>query len=317
MNLAINGGTKAIPNPIGSAWPIWDDTEKTALIDVLESGRWGMAGWDFHRLPESKLVQFEQAFARYHDQEYGLAVSTGTVALEAALVALGVEVGDEVIVPAATYIASAACVARVNAIPILVDIDPATYTISPAAVEAAITSRTVAIIAVDLGGMPADTEVLRQIADRHGIALVSDCSHAQGSAFKGKKAGAWADISAYSIMSAKTFAVGEGGVICSNDADLIERCKSYQHMGRTPGAVSPDHVYPATTIRLSEWEAAIGLCALTRIEDQAQQRNHNVRYLGRQMDEMPGVKGLDIPNEVGVGTPIVGTSSSFRTSGMA
>jgi dTDP-4-amino-4,6-dideoxygalactose transaminase len=296
--LALTGGAKAVDGPIGSPWPVYDDREKQALLGVLESRKWGRSGFDYYNHGDSRLWRFEQAFAAFHDAKYALAVSTGTTALEACLRAVGVEAGCEVIVPAATYVASATSVMVCNGIPVFADIDPGNYTIDPRAVESAITPRTRAVVAVDFGGMPCDTDALGQICQNHGIALISDCSHAHGGQWRGKGVGSHADIAAFSCMPGKVLAIGEAGVVMTSREDLYEAVFRYHHAGRDRGAESMDFTWPATTLRLSEWEAAIGLVALERLDEQANIRWRNVRYLAEGMNEIPGLRGLEIDERV-------------------
>ena len=291
--LAITGGPKAVEQSLEHPWPVYDEREKLALIEVLESGKWGRSGFDYYNHGDSKLWAFEQAFADFHDGRFALSVSTGTTALEACLRAVGVEAGCEVIVPAFTYIASASCVLMCNGVPVFADVDPGSYTIAPAAVEAAITGRTRAVVAVDFGGMPCDTDALGEVCRRHGIALVSDCSHAHGGQWRGKGVGSHADIAAFSCMPGKLLAIGEGGVVMTDSEELYERAFRYHHAGRERGEESGDFTWPATTLRMSEFEAAIGLVALTRLEEQAQVRDRNARYLAEGMEQIPGLSGLD------------------------
>ena len=296
--LAVNGGTKIVDREIGSPWPVYDDREKDALISVLESGKWGRSGYDYQNRKGSALYQFEQAFAAFHDGTYALSVATGTTALETCMRAVGVEAGCEVIVPACTYISSASCAMVCNGVPIFVDVDPGNYTIDPQAVEAAITPRTRAVVAVDFGGMPCDTDALGEICRKHGVALVSDCSHAHGGQWRGKGVGSHADIAGYSCMPGKVLAIGEGGMVMTHSEDLYEAAFRYQHAGRDRGEISRQFTWPATTLRLSEWEAAIGLIALTRLEEQAEIRWRNVKVLADGMAKIPGLAGLEIDERV-------------------
>ena len=296
--LAITGGPKAATRGIASPWPMFDERDKQGLMEVLESRKWGRSAFDYYNREESKLYQFEMAFAEFHDGKYALAVSTGTTALETCLRAVGVEAGCEVIVPAFTYIASASCVLLCNGVPIFVDVDPRNYTIDPRAVEAAITPRTRAVVAVDFGGMPCDTDALGEICRRHGIALVSDCAHAHGGQWRGRGVGSHADMAGFSCMPGKVFAIGEGAVVMTNSEELYEKAFRYHHAGRDRGAESLDFTWPATTLRLSEWEAAIGLVALTRLGEQAETRWRNVRYLAEGMEDIPGLSGLEIDERV-------------------
>jgi dTDP-4-amino-4,6-dideoxygalactose transaminase len=138
--LALNGGAPAVTQPLGKKWPIWGDEERRLLDETLESGKWWRGGYDDPAA--SRVGQFEAAFARFQDARFGVAVTNGTAALECAYKAAGVEAGDEVIVPAVTFIATATAALQVGAVPVFVDIDPRTYTVDVRAVEAAITERT-------------------------------------------------------------------------------------------------------------------------------------------------------------------------------
>lgn len=296
--LAIAGGPRTVDRDLNADWPVHDEREKHALTEVLESGRWGRSGFDYYNQPDSKLFQFERAFAKFHDGKFALAVSTGTTALETCLRAAGVEAGCEVIVPACTYIASASCVLVCNGIPIFADVDPRTYTIDPTSVAALITPRTRAVVAVDLGGMPCDTDALGQICRKHDITLVSDCSHAHGGQWRGQGVGSHADIAAFSCMPGKVFAIGESGVVMTNSEKLYEKAFRYHHAGRDRGAESLDFTWPATTLRLSEWEAAVGLIALERLAEQAETRWNNLKVLAKGMEDIPGLAPLEIDARV-------------------
>src|SRR5579862_7315708 len=177
--LALLGGkkTKIKPFPL---WPQFDDSERKALNEVLESRVW----W---RTPGTKTLEFEKRFAEFHGAKHGIAVTNGTAALEVTMAALGVGPGDEVIVPDFTFVATASAVLYTGAMPVTVDVSQETQCIDPDLVEAAITSRTKAIIAVHMGGNPADLDALRAIAERKGLVLVEDSAHAHATEWKGKR----------------------------------------------------------------------------------------------------------------------------------
>ena len=175
--LALLGGKKSKSKPFPT-WPYFDDTERRGLAEVLESGVW----W---RTPGTKTLEFEGAFARFHGARHGLAVTNGTAALEVAMAALGLQPGDEVIVPNFTFVATASAVLFANALPVLVDVLPDTYCLDPELTEAAITPNTKAIVAVHMGGHPADLDALKELADKNGIALIEDCAHAHASEWRG------------------------------------------------------------------------------------------------------------------------------------
>src|SRR5436305_12096040 len=171
--LALLGGKKTKRRAI-PAWPHYDHQEAQALKDVLESRVW----W---RTPGTKTLEFEGAFAKFHGTRHGIAVTNGTAALEVAMAGLGITAGDEVIVPNFTFVATASAALFANALPVLVDVDPDTYCINPDLVEDAITSRTKAIIAVHMGGHPADLDRRKAIAGRKRLAVIEDCAHAHAS----------------------------------------------------------------------------------------------------------------------------------------
>ena len=179
--LAMLGGkkTKGKPFPV---WPYYDNNEEHALKEVLESRVW----W---RTPGTKTLEFEKSVAKFHGARHGIAVTNGTAALEVTIAALGITAGDEVIVPNFTFVATASAVLFANALPVLVDVDPETYCIDTDLVEDAITSRTKAIIAVHMGGHPADLDRLKKIASRNRLALIEDSAHAHASEWRGQRVG--------------------------------------------------------------------------------------------------------------------------------
>ena len=189
--LAINGGEPIHPGN-WPAWPVYDEDEREALMQVLESRVW----W---RTPGTQTLAFEQEFANYHDAKYGIAVTNGTAALEVAIAALGIGAGDEVIVPDFTFVATASAVLTAGAMPVMVDCTPDTYCIDPQLAEEAITPRTRAIIAVHMGGHPADLDRLQEICRKHNLYLAEDSAHAHGTEWKGRKIGAIGDIGTFKI----------------------------------------------------------------------------------------------------------------------
>ncbi|MGZ9234620.1 MAG: DegT/DnrJ/EryC1/StrS family aminotransferase, partial [Anaerolineales bacterium] len=207
---AILGGKPTKTNPF-PAWPQYDQNEEKALMEVLHSGVW----W---RTPGTKTLQFEQDFAKYHQVDYGVACTNGTAAIEIAMAAIGVGLGDEVIVPDFTFVATASAVLSVGALPVMVDVDPDTFNINSDLVEKAITPRTKAIICVHVGGMPCDMDRLQEIAKKHNILLVEDCAHAHGSEWKGQKVGSMGACGTFSFQASKLMTAGEGGIIVTKNA---------------------------------------------------------------------------------------------------
>jgi len=287
--LAIRGGEPLVKRQLGKSWPIFDGREERALLEVLRSGHWWRGGMD---PSESKVSQFEDRFASYCQAKYGIAVTNGTQALECALKAAGVEAGDEVIVPALTFVATATSVALVNAVPVIVDVDPRTYNISIQAIEDAITDRTRAIIPVHNGGFPCDMDRIMEIAQRHDLMVIEDCAHAHGSEYKGRRCGSIGHLSAFSFQQGKVMTSGEGGIVLTSDPELAEKAYSFMHIGRMPGRPFYEFHRLASNLRMTEWQGAVLLCQLERLDEQVRRREENARYLAEGLKEIPGVEPL-------------------------
>lgn len=279
--LALMGGapTKTKPFP---AWPIFDENERQALMQVLESRVW----W---RTPGTQTLQFERDFAAFHQAKHGIAITNGTHAIEVALAAAGIGPGDEVIVPDATFVATASAVLFAGALPVLVDIEADSYCLDPDAAEAAITPRTKAMIAVHMGGRIADMDRLMALAHKHDLILLEDCAHAHGSAWKGQPAGTFGLGGTFSFQSSKTMTAGEGGMILTNDDDFERLARSTHDCGRMPGKWFYDHFVYGSNYRMTEWQGAVLSAQLERLEDQVNTRHRN----GRLLDELlAGVEGI-------------------------
>jgi dTDP-4-amino-4,6-dideoxygalactose transaminase len=284
--LAINGGEQAAGMFQVPEWPRLTDADRQAVIDVLDGKEWGRL------YPNSRAREFEQAFAAYHDAKHGIAVANGTVAIELALLATGIRPGDEVLVPALTFIASASAIVRTGAIPIFVDMEPDAGSVSAAAVEAAITPRTRAIVVVHYGGYPVDLDALSAIARRHNLTLIEDCAHAQGSAWRGHKVGAIGDIGTFSFQQSKALSGGEGGVVITNDDTVAEQAVLLHNIGRVPGKGGDEHFVLASNYRLGEFQAALLLSALDRLQEEVERRQEHARFLVDELERLGGVTGL-------------------------
>ena len=288
--LAIKGGTPVAPNGLKSQWPVFDEREEKLLLEVLHSGKWFRGCYQDQNL--SRVGQAEREFAKFLGAKYGVAVTNGTTAIEIALKAGGIEAGDEVIVPAVTFVASATAIVLVNAIPIFVDVEPDTYQISPDAVESAITDRTKAIEVVHYGGYPADMDRIMEIAKKHNLLIVEDCAEAHGSEWRGQKVGTIGDMGAFSFQMGKPLTCGEGGIVTTNDEGLAAKCYAYHNLGRLPGAPLYEHSVVAWNYRMTEFQGAILLGQMTRLREQTEIRYQNGEYLARELEKIGGVQAL-------------------------
>lgn len=281
-HLAVNGGTKVREQPF-PCWPIIGDSERKAVMDVLESRKWGGV--------EQRLVpKFEEQFAAFQQCEYGVSVTNGTAALEVAIRALGIGFGDEVILSPYTFIASATAIVLNNAIPVFVDIDQETYLIDPAKIEAAITPRTKAIMAVHIGGMSCDMDAIMHIANKHGLSVVEDCAQAHGAEWAGQRVGSIGTVGTFSFQSSKNLTAGEGGIIVTNNQELYDQCWSIHNVGRIPGGRWYQHRNLGSNFRLTEWQAGVLLAQFEKLPEQMQLRESNAKYLAERLETIPGIR---------------------------
>lgn len=278
--LAINGGPPVRTKPF-PAWPVWDTREKEALLEVLDSGKWWYG---------EKVQAFEQAFAAYQDAKFGITTTSGTTALQVALTAAGIGAGDEVIVPPYTFVATASAVLMVNAIPVFVDIDRDTLCMDSKKIPEAITDRTRAIIPVHFGGLPADMDAIRTIAQEHDLIVVEDAAHAWGSTWKGRKVGAIGDLGCFSFQASKNITAAEGGIILTNNEELADQCRSYMNCGRGKDRPWYEHYLLGGNYRITEFQAAILLCQLERLDEQVSLRAENAAILNRELAEIEGIE---------------------------
>jgi perosamine synthetase len=244
------------------AWgePFYDHRELEALVATFESG-WITQG--------TKVAEFEERMRHTVGFEHAVAVANGTVAIELLLAANGVGSGDEVILPSMTFFATAGAVVRAGATPVFVDIEPETYNIDPERVAQAITTRTRAIVCVDLGGIPCREEQLAQLARSNGLLLLSDGAQSAGATTAGLPAGSWAHSSTTSFHAAKLIAAGEGGMIFCRDAREAARLRAMRSQGETTHGVND---YFGTNARMTDLQASIGLVQLERLPDTLDKR---------------------------------------------
>lgn len=288
-NLAALGGTAVAPNGLKVRWPEFGDEERKAILRVLERGEWWRLG-----IPEdqSEVALFEREWAAYHDAQHCVAVCNGTVALMVAFWSLGIRHGDEVIVPAVTFIATSDAVVLCGGVPVFVDIDPETYQIDPGAVEAAINERTKAICVVHYGGYPCDLDKIKAVAQKHGLPVVEDCAHAQGTEWRGRKVGAHITCGCFSFQQSKSLTSGEGGAVITDDTDLAEYLWAFHHCGRPKGVGRYEHYIVGGNFRLSEWQGAILRAQLKRLPEQTKRRMDNGAYLAEELRKLGDLEPL-------------------------
>jgi dTDP-4-amino-4,6-dideoxygalactose transaminase len=290
--LAINGGTPVRATPYPS-WPQTDDDEYVAAVsEVVRSGVWG-------GFPEPGLhgSAFEEAFATYQGGRHGILMMNGTVTMEVACKALGIGWGDEVIIPALTFAATAYAPMAAGALPVIVDVTPDTWTIDPDLVEAAITDRTRAIIPVHLGHQMADMDRIMEIARRHGLAVIEDCAHAHGQRWRDHGAGCIGDVGSFSHQSSKILTSGEGGTLLTNDDDLARRAHSLIDCGRAKDTDEKDFTFGAN-YRLSELNAALLEVAMRRFPVQQEQRAIAGKAFEAMAAGIPGVTTMPVDARV-------------------
>ena len=274
--------------PAKIAWPPINKPTERALVELYRSHNWSWNGkWE---------QKFSRDFSRLHTARYTWLMANGTVTLEAALHALGVGPGDEVIVPALTWLATAMAVIYAGAKPVFVDIEPDTLCLDAEQVAAAITSRTKAIIPVHLYGGMADLDRLLALARKRGLKVVEDCAHAQGGMWNGKGLGSLGDIGSFSFQQSKTVACGEGGCVTTNDDRLAERLFRFKHIGydlnakQGKAADGPPAGLLCHNYRGTEFQAAVLHGQLAGLRAMTIRRNRNADFLTRELEQIPGVK---------------------------
>lgn len=281
---ALLGGDPLLPAS-NRTWPEFGDEEREALLRVLESGYWAYDG----RAQE----EFEDRFAALQGLRRVRAVANGTTALQLALEALDIGYGDEVIVPGLTWQATAAAVAEVNALPILVDVEPETYCMDLRAAEEAITPRTKAIILVHLYGSIADLPGMIELARRKDLFLVEDCAHAHGASWNGRGLGSIGDMGCFSFQSSKTLTAGEGGCVTAGEDEMIARVYALSNCGRPPEPCPASwRPIQGSNYRMTEWQAAVLCAQLDRFPKQQAIRESVRVKLDAMISETPGLRPM-------------------------
>jgi dTDP-4-amino-4,6-dideoxygalactose transaminase len=269
-------GGKAVRTGRFPAWPVFDQTEEEALVAVVRSGKW-------NRTSGANVKRFEETYGRLTGAKFCIATSSGTGALQSSLAALGVGPGDEVILPPYTFVATLNVILNVHALPVFVDSDLETGLIDAHKIEGAITERTAAIIPVHLAGSVADLDSILPVAKKHNVAVIEDTCQSHLSEWRNRKAGTYGTTGCFSFQASKNLNCGEGGAILTNDEDVYRKCFAAHYNGNMT-----DFMH-GTKFCITEFQAAMLLAQLTRLEQQAKTREQNAQYLTSLLREIPGI----------------------------
>lgn len=287
---ALLGGDKAVRTAPGDlfTWPIITAEDEAAVLEVLRRG--GMSDTDV-------TEKFEEEFASWLGVRHALGFNNGTAALHAAMFGVGVGVGDEIICPAVTYWASALPAFSLGASVVFADIDPDTLCIDPNDIEDRITDRTKAIVVVHYLGQPAEMGRIMEIARLHGVAVIEDVSHAQGGRYHGRRLGTIGDVGAMSLMSGKAFAIGEAGMLVTDDQRIYERGIAFGHYERYGDGISEDQLRASAGMplggykyRMHQLSSAVGRVQLRHYEDRIGQIDTAMNYFWDQLADVRGVR---------------------------
>lgn len=261
--------------------PLLNGNEEKYLIECIRTG-WISSEGPFVR-------QFEEGFARRVGRRYAVAVANGSVALDAAVVALGLGAGDEVILPTFTIISCAAAVIRAGAVPVLVDSDPLTWNMDVSQIEAKITPRTKAIMAVHIFGLPVDMDPLLKLASRHNLKVIEDAAQMHGQTYRGRPCGGFGDISTFSFYPNKHMTTGEGGMLVTDDEALADRCRSLRNLCFQPGQRFV-HDELGWNLRMTNLQAAVGVAQLERLEEFVQIKRQLGKRYTALLEDTAGVQ---------------------------
>ncbi len=281
--LAILGG-KPVRAKAWPAWPVWDRSAEEHVISILRSGNW-------YRGQGKTVTKFEEQYAQLMGAKRCVCTFNGTNALLTAMHVLDVGVGDEVIVSPYTFIATYNVLIGSSALPVFADTDPETFQINPDKIEERITERTRAIMPVHILGLPANMDKIMAIARKHKLIVIEDACQAWLAEWRGKKCGTLGDLGCFSFQNSKHLPIGEGGAIIGDDEELMDRVMSFHNCGRPFGSVKRTSSYPiiGTNRRMMEYQAAVGLSQIKRLESDTARRNENAGYLTSRIKDIPGI----------------------------
>ncbi|MBP5976072.1 DegT/DnrJ/EryC1/StrS family aminotransferase [Brasilonema sp. CT11] len=268
-------------NPVPVNEPLLDGNEKKYLFECIETG-WISSEGPF-------IKQFEEQFAQRVGRKYGIAVSNGSVALDAAVAALEIGQGDEVILPTFTIISCAAAIVRAGAMPVVVDCDPHTWNMDVSQIEAKITPRTKAIMVVHIYGLPVNMEPVLTLADKHGLQIIEDAAEMHGQTYKGRPCGSFGDISTFSFYPNKHITTGEGGMLVTDDEKLAERCRSLRNLCFQPQKRFV-HEELGWNFRMTNLQAALGVAQLERLDEFVTRKRHMGQRYTEFLSDIPGLQ---------------------------
>lgn len=284
--LAIFGGKPVRDKPI-PPWPIFHEEYSEKLLNVLRNG-------GFSELTGEVSDEFAKEFAEKMGAKYGLTVSNGTSAIHLALIGLGVNPTDEVLVPAHTFIGSATPVLMQNAIPVFVDVDEKTYTMDPEDLERKITDRSKALIVVHLNGNPANMDGIMEVAKKHNLKVIEDCAQAHGAKYGERHVGTIGDVGTFSFWEDKIITTaGEGGMVITNDFEVFQKMKAAKSHGEWEFRKGEErkylHAFLGYNYRMTEFQSMYGLLELKHLDEYVEKRRENAEYLTRELGSFPGI----------------------------
>jgi len=281
---AILGGAKFKFN--FPKWPIYGDTERQGILNVVNSGQWGRLA------SNTQTEKFETNYANVTGAKHTLAVSSGTTALITMLGALNIGPGDEVIIPPYTFIATYNAITQHYALPVFVDTDIESFQIDPKKIEKAINKNTKVLLPVHIGGSPFDLDAVLAIGKKHKIPVLEDACQAHLAEWKGKCVGNWGLAGSFSFQASKNLNSGEGGAIITNDSDYYQKCYGFHHQGQTSNSagLATGSGTRGANFRMTEFQSSILNSQMTRLNDQVNTRWENAQYLTKMLKEIPGVK---------------------------
>lgn len=277
---ACEGGSPLFVESEWPAWPVFDQEEQRVASEVIGSGAWWYG---------DRVAAFERGFAEFQGAEYAVSCTNGTAALRMAIAACGIGRGDEVVVPAYTFVATALAPMLAGATVVCADIDPATANVSVDTIAAVTTERTRAIMPVHFAGLPCDMESILDFAGSRSIAVIEDACHSWGSRYRGRGTGTLGCCGAFSFQMSKNITAGEGGVLVTDDREIAETARSFSNCGRREGAPWYQHFIASDNLRMTEVQAALLSVQLKRLDNQTRRREAAAAILDRGLREIAGI----------------------------